>query len=69
MQKKNALGMDPLSWLKGKNKQEGQINNPSEPNDDNESNIEDEIQEEIVYESNNVTETHQDEDDLDLKNE
>lgn len=71
MQKKNALGMDPLSWLKGKNKQEGQIDNPSEPNDDdNESNIvESEIQEEIVYESNSVTETHQDDDDLDLKNE
>ena len=56
MQKKNALGMDPLSWLKGKNKQESQINNPSEPNDDNESNIESEIQEEIVYEPDSVTE-------------
>ncbi len=55
MQKKNALGMDPLSWLKGKNKQEGQINNPSESNDDNES--------------DSVTEPHQDDDDFDLKNE
>ncbi len=69
MQKKNVLGMDPLSWLKKKDKQESQKNNPSEPNDDNESNVESEIQEEIVYESNNVTETHQDDDDLDLKNE
>lgn len=68
MQKKNALGMDPLSWLKGKNKQETQIENTSEPNDDSESNIENEIQNEIVYEPNNVTETHQD-DELDLKSE
>ncbi len=67
MQKKNALGMDPLSWLKEKNKQESQINNPSEPNDDNESNVESEIQEEIVYESDSVTEPLRD-DDLDLKN-
>lgn len=67
MQKKNALGMDPLSWLKEKNKQESQINNPSELNDDNESNVESEIQEEIVYESDSVTEPLQD-DDLDLKN-
>ena len=68
MQKKNALGMDPLSWLKGKNKQESQIENPPEPNDDSESIIESEIQDEIVYEPNNVTETHQD-DELDLKSE
>ncbi len=68
MQKKNALGMDPLSWLKGKNKQEGQINNPSEPNDDHESNVESEIQEEIVYEPDNVTEAHRN-DELNLKNE
>jgi len=68
MQKKDALGMDPLSWLKGKNKQEGQIDNPSEPNDEKESNIESEIQEEIVYKPDSATEPHQ-EDDLDLKNE
>jgi hypothetical protein len=68
MQKKNALGMDPLSWLKGKNKQESQIKNPSVPNDDNESNIESKIQEEIVYEPDSVTEAHRD-DELNLKNE
>ncbi len=68
MQKKNALGMDPLSWLKKNDKQESQSNNPSEPNDDNESDVESEIQEEIVYELDSVTEPHQD-DDLDLKNE
>ena len=69
MQKKNVLGMDPLSWLKKKDKQESQRNNPSEPNDDNESNVESEIQEEIVYESDSVTEPHRDDDDLDLRNE
>ena len=68
MQKKNVLGMDPLSWLKKKDKQESQRNNPSEPNDDNESNVESEIQKEIVYESDSVTEPHRD-DDLDLRNE
>jgi hypothetical protein len=67
MQKKNALGMDPLSWLKEKDKQESQTKNPSEPNDDNESNVESEIQEEIVSESDSVTEPLRD-DDLDLKN-
>ena len=59
MQKKKALGMDPLSWLKGKNEeekpgddisnQEKQIDNPSETkndDDDNELNIEHKIQEE-----------------------
>ena len=55
MQKKNALGMDPLSWLKGKKKQESLIKNPSEPENDNESNIESEIQEEVVYEPDSVT--------------
>lgn len=68
MQKKNALGMDPLSWLKEKDKQESQIKNPSEPNDDNESNIESEIQEKIVYESDSVTGAHRN-DDLNLKDE
>ncbi len=67
MQKKNVLGMDPLSWLKGKKKQESQIKSPSEPNYDNESNIESEIQEEVDYESDSVTEAHQD-DELNLKN-
>ena len=56
MRKKNALGMDPLSWLKGKKKQESQIKNPSEPN------------EEIVYESGSVTKTHRD-NELNLINE
>ncbi len=68
MRKKNALGMDPLSWLKGKKKQESQIKNPSEPNNYNESNIESEIQEEIVYEPDSVIEEHRD-DELNLKNE
>lgn len=68
MRKKNALGMDPLSWLKGKKKQESQIKNSSEPDNYNESNIESEIQEEIVYEPGSVTEAHR-EDELNLKNE
>ena len=68
MQKKNVLGMDPLSWLKGKNTQESQIKNPSEPNNDSESNIESEIQEEIVYEPDIATEAYRDEE-LNLKNE
>jgi len=63
MQKKNALGTDPLSWLKEKNQQESQIKNPSGPNDDNASNIESET----VYKPDSVTEAHRD-DDLNLKN-
>lgn len=75
MQKKNVLGTDPLSWLKGKIKkenptgdiseQEEQIDNPSMRN--NESNIESNIQEEIVFEPGVVTEEHQD-DELHIKN-
>ncbi len=68
MRKKNVLGTDPLSWLKGKNKQESQIENPSELNNDNESNIESEIQEEIAYEPDSITKSYQD-DELNLKNE
>jgi len=68
MQKKNALGMDPLSWLKGKNKEERHVDNPSELENDYESNIESEIQEEIVYEPDSVTEAHRD-DELNLRNE
>lgn len=75
MQKKNVLGTDPLRWLKGKIKkenptsdiseQEEQIDNPSKRN--NESNIESNIQEEIVFEPGVVTEEHQD-DELHIKN-
>lgn len=75
MQKKNVLGTDPLSWLKGKIKkesptgdiseQEEQIDNPSKRN--NESNIESNIQEEFVFEPGIVTEEHQD-DELHIKN-
>lgn len=68
MQKKNALGMDPLSWLKANKKEEKHVDNLSEPENDNESNIESEIQEEIVYEPDSVTEVHRD-DKLNLKNE
>ncbi len=68
MRKKNALGMDPLSWLKGKKKEERHVDIPSEPENDNESNIESKIQEEIVYEPDSVTEVHRD-DELNLKNE
>lgn len=75
MQKKNVLGTDPLSWLKGKSKkenptgdisdQEEQIDNPSKRN--NESNIESNIQEEFIFEPGVVTEEHQD-DELHIKN-
>lgn len=75
MQKKNVLGTDPLSWLKGKSKkenptgdisdQEEQIDNPSKRN--NESNIENNIQEEFIFEPGVVTEEHQD-DELNIKN-
>ena len=68
MQKKNVLGMDPLRWLKGKNYQESQIKNPSEPDNENESNIESEIQEEIDSEPGSVAEAHRD-DELILRNE
>ena len=68
MQKKNVLGMDPLSWLKSKKKEERHVDNLSEPENDNESNIESEIQEEIVYEPDSVTAAYRD-DKLNLKNE
>jgi len=70
MQKKNALGMDPLSWMKEKSKEEVSETNPSEPEpeNDNESNTESVIQDEIVYEPDNATAKHRD-GELNLKNE
>lgn len=72
MQKKNALGTDPLSWLKGKDQeenvdnQEKQTDNPAEMKNvgDQEPIIRHresaimKMQEEKVYEHGNVTETH-----------
>ncbi|MFQ5964725.1 MAG: hypothetical protein ACE5KZ_10605 [Candidatus Scalinduaceae bacterium] len=69
MDKKKALGTDPLSWLKGKNKEDNQNNDEvnyqekkseelPESNDVDTSNTENKKQKRNIYEPSDVTEKY-----------